>query len=164
MTTKTQVLNLVENHPGIHFRELLRKSELALGQLQYHLNKLIKEKSIFKERLLGHVRHFDCSIPHEQYTIHAALWNPSCNKILTHLLEHEGNHCSHLLEHIKLSNSTLSWHIKRLESVQIIETKRHGSKKCIHIKDPELVKKAMKAHKFSILQKSVYNFQDAWTR
>ncbi|MGA9400002.1 MAG: ArsR family transcriptional regulator, partial [Haladaptatus sp.] len=34
--TRTRIRRCVESRPGIHFNDLVRKSDIAPGQVQYH--------------------------------------------------------------------------------------------------------------------------------
>lgn len=49
-STRDSIANLIVKNPGIHFREIQRKSGLAVGQLEYHLNQLeVDEKISIRE-------------------------------------------------------------------------------------------------------------------
>lgn len=58
-STRESIFNLIENNPGIHFREIQRKSGLAVGQVEYHLYQLEKEQKIVT-REDGKVKRYFC--------------------------------------------------------------------------------------------------------
>ncbi|MFG1519771.1 MAG: hypothetical protein AAE977_04785 [Thermoplasmataceae archaeon] len=45
-STKESIINTIKDNPGLHFRELQRRSGFAVGQLEYHLYQLLKENRI----------------------------------------------------------------------------------------------------------------------
>jgi predicted transcriptional regulator len=47
-TTQKQILNIIDNNPGIIKKELLNKTQLNRKTLEYNLNKLIDHKIIWK--------------------------------------------------------------------------------------------------------------------
>ncbi|MGP6220718.1 winged helix-turn-helix transcriptional regulator [Caldiplasma sukawensis] len=44
--TRSYILKLIKENPGIHFREMVRVSGLSVGQLEYHLYKMEKNLQI----------------------------------------------------------------------------------------------------------------------
>ncbi len=46
-STRDSIISLIVKNPGIHFREIQRKSGLAVGQLEYHLYQLENDDEIF---------------------------------------------------------------------------------------------------------------------
>lgn len=48
--TRSDLLSIIQDNPGLHFRELQRRSGLANGQLEYHLYQLEKEMKVSKRR------------------------------------------------------------------------------------------------------------------
>lgn len=47
--TRSTVLKTVEENPGLHFREIQRRTRCATGQLQYHLYQLEREGIIVRK-------------------------------------------------------------------------------------------------------------------
>lgn len=45
-STRDSIINLIVRNPGIHFREIQRRSGLAVGQLEYHLSQLEDDEKI----------------------------------------------------------------------------------------------------------------------
>lgn len=46
LSPRDSIINIIIEHPGIHFRGIQRKSGLAVGQLEYHLFQLEKDDKI----------------------------------------------------------------------------------------------------------------------
>jgi len=49
LETRREIYNLILKNPGLHFREIKRRTNLPIGSLQYHLSKLNKYGLIFKK-------------------------------------------------------------------------------------------------------------------
>lgn len=45
-STRDSIISLIDENPGIHFREIQRRTGLAVGQVEYHLYQLEKEEKI----------------------------------------------------------------------------------------------------------------------
>lgn len=58
-TTRDSIFGLIEENPGIHFREIQRRSGLAVGQVEYHLYQLEKDERIVS-REDGKVKRYFC--------------------------------------------------------------------------------------------------------
>ena len=56
--TRSIILDTISQNPGLHFRELQRKSGMATGQLEYHLYQLEKENVIVKKKDGKMLRYF----------------------------------------------------------------------------------------------------------
>ncbi len=52
------ILRTITENPGLHFRELQRRTNAATGQLQYHLYQLEKDRTIIKRTDGNLVRYF----------------------------------------------------------------------------------------------------------
>lgn len=57
-TTRESIINTVKENPGLHFRELQRRTGLAVGQLEYHLYQLQKDSRITTRQDGKLVRYF----------------------------------------------------------------------------------------------------------
>ncbi|MFW5918782.1 MAG: winged helix-turn-helix transcriptional regulator, partial [Halanaeroarchaeum sp.] len=56
--TRTRIADAVRSTPGIHFNGLVRSLDLATGQVQYHLKRLLSEETIVKVELYGRTHYF----------------------------------------------------------------------------------------------------------
>ncbi|GAG84243.1 unnamed protein product, partial [marine sediment metagenome] len=55
---RNKIIDLILNEPGIHFNELLRKTEIAAGNLVWHLDILETYKVIGKKRIGNFIAYF----------------------------------------------------------------------------------------------------------
>jgi len=88
--TRTDLLSIIQENPGLHFRELQRRSGLATGQLEYHLYQLEKDVKISKRRDGKLLRYFsNISGNQEERVIVYFLRNRVSREIILDCLAHE---------------------------------------------------------------------------
>ncbi|MGM0606697.1 MAG: winged helix-turn-helix transcriptional regulator, partial [Halobacteriota archaeon] len=56
--TKTRVRSHVESTPGVHFNAVSRNLDIATGQTQYHLRRLLRDDSIQSLEVCGRTHYF----------------------------------------------------------------------------------------------------------
>lgn len=89
--TRTDLLSIIKENPGLHFRELQRRSGLATGQLEYHLYQLEKDIKISKRRDGKLLRYFsNISGNQEERGIVYFLRNKVSREIIFDCLAHNG--------------------------------------------------------------------------
>jgi predicted transcriptional regulator len=57
--TRTRIADCIATRPGIHFSELVRRLDLAPGQVQYHCRRLRKSDRVVEEHLYGRTHYYD---------------------------------------------------------------------------------------------------------
>ncbi len=50
MERRNEILKRIQDRPGITFRELARELGIGIGDLQYHLHRLEKERRVFSRK------------------------------------------------------------------------------------------------------------------
>ncbi len=89
--TRSDLLAIIQDNPGLHFRELQRRSGLANGQLEYHLYQLEKELKVSKRRDGKLLRYFsNMSGNQKERVIVYFLRNRVSREIIIECLAHEG--------------------------------------------------------------------------
>ena len=56
-STRTSIVDFVADNPGVHFSELVRRRDLAPGQVQYHLRR-IGDDSVVGVDLFGRTHYY----------------------------------------------------------------------------------------------------------
>jgi hypothetical protein len=56
--TRTRTADHIRTHPGIHFNALVRALDLAPGQTQYHLKRLLADNTVVAEHLYGRTHYY----------------------------------------------------------------------------------------------------------
>jgi DNA-binding transcriptional ArsR family regulator len=111
--TRTDLLSIIQENPGLHFRELQRRSGLANGQLEYHLYQLEKELKVSKRRDGKLLRYFSnmSGNPKERLIVYF-LRNRVSREIILDCLAHGGKASTRAFERWK----------KKSEYIDIINT------------------------------------------
>src|SRR3989338_9240214 len=87
---RREIFELIKQCPGLHFREIKRRTNLAIGALQYHLNVLEKNNFVRSEKKGKFTRYFLFSSQEtvqDQGTL-SLLRDENIRKISLFLLEH----------------------------------------------------------------------------
>ncbi len=136
LSTRDSIFGLIEENPGIHFREIQRRSGLAVGQVEYHLYQLEREQRIVT-REDGKVKRYFCSTE-ESYTERQILFylrSNASNEVLQKLA-HSGRVT--LFELMKVRKSKLDKRKKAIDDMardRIISINDVDSVSYVEIKD-----------------------------
>ncbi|ACV46485.1 MULTISPECIES: winged helix-turn-helix transcriptional regulator [Halomicrobium] len=126
-TVREQVRESVSANPGIHFNELTRRLDIATGQAQYHLRKLVRAGDINTEEIRGRTHYFDREHdPWERRTI-ALVRRETTRSIVGHLLEDGPLASVELVDRLDVARSTVSWHVESLIEAGVAE-KSYGQR------------------------------------
>lgn len=113
MDRAEQIVQLVMENPGIRYSELMRATGLKNGVLSHHLSKIEKSGKLVIERTPRVARFYPCGMSQEITLLIKHLKNPTSQKILTILLEHDLTF-KEIVGHVKKSQGTVSLSLKVL--------------------------------------------------
>jgi len=116
------LLKYINNKPGIRYRQLLRKSNLANGVLSYHLKILERSKNIKVHRIrYGLTSYYPKSTKGSDWIVIEHLSNNVFAQIIKFMLKRKGfSKFVEIQKHIDRSPSTTSWYLKKLKDARII--------------------------------------------
>lgn len=122
-----RVYKCVAGHPGIHLRKVSRDLGLAIGDVQYHLDRLEKEGKISSTKQ-GLYRFFYPAdlFGVEDGPILAALSQATPRELLLHLIDSPEMSQDELASKARLSQPTVSWHMKRLTDLGLVQRSQRG--------------------------------------
>ena len=63
------ILKTIQDNPGIYTREIIRKTKLSNGVVQYHLRKLEKESRIRGDKRPRYKRYYSVSVDESEFPI-----------------------------------------------------------------------------------------------
>lgn len=130
---RREVRRHVESHPGVHFNEITRSLDIATGQAQYHLDRLLDSGRLDVERLRGRTHYFPEGYdPVEQRTL-ALLRRETVREIIIYALDHGDPSATTLASELDVARSTVSWHVSTLVDAGIAE-KSYDSQGRAHIR------------------------------
>lgn len=161
LESRREVYDLVSRSPGLHFREIQRRLDMAYGKLQYHLEYLVKSKLIEQVKSGNYTRYYVSSFKSSmERDLLSLLRQKPVRNILIFLL---GSPCSKnkdICAGLNLSPATVSNHMRKLTRAGVIF---HDEKeKCYRIHDPELVSKTLVKYKSSFIDELVERFVEVW--
>jgi predicted transcriptional regulator len=165
LPTRKKVYSIIEKAPGLHFRELQRRSRMAVGALQYHLEVLEKAHLIKKGKKGKFVRYYSVRKPleGEGENLMPLLRQEVVRRIAIFLLSRKRAPANTTIaKAVGLSPSTCTFHLKKLEEMGLVEKRKSHRKTLIYLKEPESVGNLLSAYRKSFLDELVDNFADIW--
>jgi len=112
--TRSRIRNCVSREPGIHFNDIKRELDIATGQAQYHLRKLVRADKLDREALAGRTHYYPPTFsPWERQTI-ALLRRETTREIVLFLLRNDPAAPAEIADQLELARSTVEWHLSRL--------------------------------------------------
>ena len=155
-----QIQQIIEQNPGIQFREIMRTSGLKNGVLSHYLGKLEKNGIIKVMRGPRQVRFFPPQITDDESIVIKALRKQTPRDLLLALITEDGLEFSELVKEVKKSPSTVSLYLSQLIGDGLVEIKIVNLKKRYHIKARELVDKLIEDYRPGLLEKPASGFED----
>ena len=161
MIDRTQKLQtLIDDNPGIRFREIMRSSGLKNGVLSYYLKKLEVTGVVKVVRGPRQVRFYSPSITEEESIVIKALRKETPRALLLALIKEDGLEFSQLVKEVKKSPSTVSLYLSQIVADGLVEIKFVELKKRYHIKVREIMDKLIEEHRPGSLDKPTSGFVD----
>jgi len=149
LETRRRIYEQIIKSPGIHFRELERRLQMVVGNLQYHLQYLEKKNLIRASNDGDYVRYFikDRSLSETERKMLYFLRRSGCRHILLQLLNNPDLNNKELSQAVGLSPSTISWNLNKLVKAGIINRKKTGRISQFTIVDPPAVAELLICYK-----------------
>tara|TARA_Y100000310_G_scaffold345252_1_gene463141 strand:- start:7836 stop:8372 length:537 start_codon:yes stop_codon:yes gene_type:complete len=164
LSARDKIYQEITNNPGLHFRELQRRTDLATGSLQYHIDYLERRHFVRSVKQGKFVRYY--SMRGEQFgedeTLMNLLRQESLRKIVLFLLTRKSATNFTIASAVDLSPSTVSWHMKKLSDNGVVEVRKRLRKKYFYLADPERVKNILRSYQKSFLDALVDHFVEIW--
>ena len=127
---RSNILREILNNPGIHQNELLRNCDLQKGQLQWHLDVLLKNGIIKKENYGQYTIYFPITSSIESIEDFKTMpvKSETTEKVLDIIQKNPGINSSKISRILNLSRNTIKYHIDKLIEENLIDSKRNGRK------------------------------------
>ncbi len=164
LETRRRIYEQIKKSPGIHFRELERRLQMVVGNLQYHLQYMEKKNLIRASSDGDYVRYFikDRSLSETERKIMSFLRRSGCRHILIQLLNNPDMNNKELSQAVGLSPSTISWNLNKLVEAGIIEREKTGRISKFTVIDPPAIAELLICYKESFLDTLVDGFIEMW--
>ncbi|MHA2182317.1 MAG: winged helix-turn-helix transcriptional regulator [Promethearchaeota archaeon] len=124
------IINHILKNPGIHHNELQRKCVLQKGQLQWHLDVLLKYNIIKKEKYGQFTIYFPITISFDakDYLENLIAKSKTTSEILNLIKENPGINSSEISRILNLSRNTIKYHIDKLSEEELVKSTKKGRK------------------------------------
>ncbi len=130
---RNKIIDLILKEPGIHFNELLRKTELAAGNLVWHLDILETYKIIGKKRIGNFIAYFPYYQKNPISNVDLQLSKSKLTLEILEMIEKEPGLWNNLITgRLKVDHKTINYHIQKLIELDLINIKKDGRKKKIY--------------------------------
>ena len=161
MTDRDSTLQqIIEQNPGIQFREIMRSSGLKNGVLSHYLGKLEKHGIIKVIRGPRQTRFYPPQITEDESIVIKALRKQTPRDLLLALIKEDGLDFSQLVKEVKKSPSTVSLYLSQLVEDELVEIRLVDLKKRYHIKVRDLIDKLIEDYRPNMLEKPTSGFED----
>jgi predicted transcriptional regulator len=133
--TRDRIEAFVADNPGIHFSELVRRLDVARGQIQYHLR---RTDSVVSTDFSGRTHYFPPKYDERERERIAALRRETASDATAVLLRRGPSGPETVADHIGVARSTLEWHLDHLEAADLVEKRRDDrGRVTLALVDPE---------------------------
>ncbi|MFW9946530.1 MAG: winged helix-turn-helix transcriptional regulator [Candidatus Odinarchaeota archaeon] len=127
---RKNIIKLILENPGIHHNELLRESNIQKGQLQWHLEVLLKYNIIRKEKFGQYSVYFPImnSIETLELFENGLAKSETTTKVFKIIQKTPGISSSEISDKINLARNTVKYHVDKLSENNLIQFKKKGRK------------------------------------
>lgn len=163
LESRRRILQLIQDHPGLHFRELLSRSRLAQGTLQYHLHRMESEGLVAVSPDVGFTRYYAKDrLRVEDRAVVAALRREYGRRILATLAAEGPLTTLALATKLGKANSTVSWHLARLAEAGLVERRREAQEVRYALVDRARVVQLYTLYRSSFMDRLVDRMLGVW--
>lgn len=155
-----QLQKIIEQNPGIQFRQIMRSSGLKNGVLSHYLGKLEKSGIVKVIRGPRQARFYPPKITEDESIAIKALRKQTPRDLLLALIENDGLEFSQLVKAVKKSPSTVSLYLSQVVEDGLVEIRIVELKKIYRIKAKDLIDKLIEDYRPSLLEKPTSGFED----
>ena len=155
-----QLQQIIEENPGIQFREIMRSSGLKNGVLSHYLGKLEKSGIVKVIRGPRQARFYPPKITEDESIVIKSLRKQTPRDLLLALIENDGLEFLQLVKAVKKSPSNVSLYLSQIVDDGLVEIRLVELKKRYHIKARDLIDKLIEDYRPSLLEKPTSGFED----
>lgn len=154
-----KILQAIQENPGIYTREIIRKTKLSNGVVQYYLRKLENLSRIRGDKRTRYKRYYSVDVSEDEYPIIANLRKKTKQNLLFAILSSDDPCFEDVLKKIHKSPSTISWNISGLIKDGIVEKVTKNGRQVYRVKNKALLRKTLEKE-FSKLFKNSFEHEE----
>jgi len=135
---RLKILTQILNNPGIHHNELLRSCNLNKGQLQWHLDTLIKHSIIKKEKYGQYTIYFPITSSKEAIEAFKNQFAKSKTtlEVLNTIKKYPGINSAEVSRILNLSRNSIKYHIDKLLKKHHLRLEKKGRVNQLYLSYP----------------------------
>ena len=135
---RLKILTQILSNPGIHHNELQRTCDLQKGQLQWHIETLLKHNIIKKEKDGQYTIYFPITSSSEAIRMYRNRLTKSktTNFVLDIIKKNPGIISAEISRMLNLSRNSIKYHIDKLIEKQLIKVEKKGRNFELYLSDP----------------------------
>lgn len=163
LDTRRGIYELIQERPGIHFREIMRQLDIPTGALEYHLH-YMEQHDLVTAREEGRYKRFYITgeLDRHDKDVLGLLRQEMPRRILIHLLLNPISTHKRMLQHFDIAPSTLSFHLKKLVEADLVRSIPVGRQNEYEIIDEQRIARLLIQYQESFADEAVDSFADTW--
>ena len=162
LTPRDRIYSMIVRNPGLHFREVQRRTEIATGAMQYHLDYLKKKNLVREEKEGKFSRFYAVQADVVDSKLMNLLRQESVRKIVLFLMNRRRATLPVISKTVGLGLSTTSFHMQKLLVGNVVLQKTISGKVYFYLHDKESILLLLVEYKKSFLDSLVDSFVDLW--
>ncbi len=163
LETRRVIFELVNEVPGLHFREIMRRLGISTGNLTYQLNYLVKHGIIIIVEDENLKRYYPSGkLNEKEKRILGVLRNETSRGLVLFVLLNPNSEFSKIAENFDLKLSKVSYYLNKLVDKEILRKVRKGRNVIYNVVDEVIVANVLITYKPTFMDAVVDSFIEAW--
>ena len=136
---RQSLLEIVENEPGVHLRELAHRHGTAVTNTQWHLRKLELADLVCTRKVQGRRLYYPKAGGIQMREVaeqNAAMQNPNARRIAELLDANAGINQRGIAEKLVMNPGTVRWHLRKLEAASLVRAIPEGTHTRYYLTSP----------------------------
>lgn len=130
---RSELLAAVEQSPGIHFQEIVRRIEKGRGTTEHHIRKLVAAGLLVEKAHGGFTCYFPKgAVDRRLMDAAPALKTAGARTVLAAIHASPGSVAAELSARLGMPTSTINYHLKKLVGAGLVDTTRQGRSLALH--------------------------------
>lgn len=128
--------DLVQEEPGIHFQEIVRRVAKGRGTTEHHLRKLVDADLLVEQQSSGFTCYFPKGRIDRRIMAAAPLMKSSgARRVMQAIAAQPGSAAQGIAQRLGMAPSTVNHHVKKLRAAGLVEAQRDGRFIVLHASD-----------------------------
>lgn len=126
---RDRIVRHITDNPGVYFNQLVRQLDLAQGQAQYHLRRLLRNSAVDDVHLYGYTHYFPPEADEWERGAFALARRETARDVILYLVGHGPSSPADVVAELEIARSTLEWHLDHLIEQNIVEKHRDAQRR-----------------------------------